>query len=83
MWPDLTKPDFHRHPILQVRRFITLSRSAVCNQYQIFTCCFMNIENFCVKIAWCDIKLQLIEVNELNVYGNLVVSNAVTYTVDY
>ena len=79
IWPDLTKPGFLTHPILQVWRFIapTTSMPLISNFHLLFYE-HMTCENSRSK-AWCDVMLQLIEIYGLDMCGSLMLSNLVTY----
>ena len=78
LWPDLTKPGFHTHPIW---RFITLSGSmALVSNFHLLL--FEHGTILCENsrpIASSDVKLYLLEVQEFDVYGSLVLSNSVAY----
>ena len=82
MWPHLTKPDFHTHQVVQVWIFITLSKimQSVSNSHLLFYEDMKKLYENSGSVAWCDAKIQLIEVEELDVCGSLVLSNPATYT---
>ena len=77
----LTKPGFHMHPILQVWRFITLTASmpSISNFPLLFYEHMIKLCENSMPIAWCDVMLQLIKIEELDVWGSLFTSNLVTY----
>ena len=64
MWPNLTKPVFHTHPILGIRRIITPgeNKPVFSNFHQLF---YEDIERFREifrSVALCRVKLQAPEV---------------------